>query len=132
MNSRHRKKLNAENGKVRETYDSSGNVIEVADYDHAGNLQLKITYRRDDRGNDVHRLVTDENGKQVRRLELQYDEKDRLIGYQEYNRKDELECRCVAEYDYGPKLVRIRWFDKNGNVINEEFQVPDQKGNVLF
>jgi len=121
-----------EKSKVIETYDSSGNRIEVADYDLEGNLQLKTTYRYDDRGNDVHRLITDENGKQVRRLELQYDEKDRVAAYQEYNRKDELVYRLVAEYDYAPKMARIRMFDKDGNVISEEFKVPDAKGNVLF
>lgn len=124
--------LVTEEGKTIETRDSSGKIIEVSDCDLAGNLQLKISYRYDERGNDVHRLITDENGKQVRRLELQYDEKDRLLGYQEFNRKDELEIRCVAEYDYGPKKVRIRWFDRDGHVTREEFRVPDQTGKVLF
>lgn len=74
----------------KEFYSDSNRLTRVEDYSASGGLTLSVDYRYDPRGNNVERIVRDAEGRQIRRLEFEFDAHDRETVHREYDSADKL------------------------------------------
>ena len=148
-----------ETPKNRITYDEMGNLVEIIEYDEAGEVVCTEQSTYDTKGNLLtYAIVSEEYNYHT---EFTYDDDDEVLRYQyvddatgdenvveytitkednvvikesvEYFNGEEANYRkLVSEYDENGKLILAEFFDEEGMSIASDYMEYDENGNETY
>ena len=106
-------------------YDDKGNLIERIVY----NSNSKETWKYDDKGNLIEHIVHNSKGNisRKRTRKCKYDDKGNLIEHIEYNSKGNISWKNTSEYDNQGNLIEDIVYNSKGNITRKY----DDKGNRI-
>ncbi len=110
-------------------YDSSGNKIEVREYQR-GVLSKRTTYARDEKGNRVS-IRHDADGKIVSKSVGSVDKAGKPLQYAEYNQDGELLWRSVYSYDAQGKFLEAVIYNPDGSVKSRTIFKHNEAGQQV-
>jgi hypothetical protein len=103
-------------------YNDEGHREAIYSYDGTGELIEKFKFTLDDKGRTVG--VIEENKQKKNRISIEYDERDHLIGQEEYDLRGELVSKVRRYYDQDGLFQRSEVTAKNPiNGINQHYDV---------
>lgn len=111
-------------------YDNFGRIIRMDVYDGANKLIGKKESKYDINGNEVERILFDEERGGPAKMLFKYDNEKNLIEIKNFNDKGELINIFKNVWEKG-KLVNSEIEDNNGKVIVKTHFVYDNNGNLI-